>query len=63
MFIIFYKYLRNFKDKFFNSTRMSTSYFDELLNKIERKITGMTTNMRACICPEEKLSVTHFILL
>nr|CAI5867889.1 unnamed protein product [Callosobruchus analis] len=35
-FIIFYKDLRNFEVKFFNYTRVCTSSFDELLNKIVR---------------------------
>ena len=45
-------------EKFFSFFRMSKTSFEELLSYIRRDLTGTTTNMRECITPEEKLSVT-----
>lgn len=57
-FTLNYKDLRNYEDKFFSYTRMSTASFDYLLSKIRATITGTDTNFRPCITPEEKLWVT-----
>lgn len=57
-FYTIYNYLRADHEKFFNYHRMSTNTFDELLDLLEPHITGQDTNMKQCIPPVEKLSVT-----
>ncbi|CAK1592280.1 unnamed protein product [Parnassius mnemosyne] len=58
MFKIFYEDVRKYPRKFFNYARMSVSSFDVLLCLLKPHITGIDTNMRPCISPEEKLFIT-----
>lgn len=50
--------LRQYPPKFFNYYRMSVSAFDELLQILGPCLTYSNTQMRECISPEERLSVT-----
>ncbi|XP_054259855.1 uncharacterized protein LOC128984546 [Macrosteles quadrilineatus] len=53
-----YQDLRNNPDKFYTYSRMSVSSFDELLGRVEEKISGQSTRLRDSIPPEEKLLLT-----
>lgn len=58
VFYTLYSDLRNNPDKFFIFVRMSIASFDELLQCLKDRLTGVDTTMRDSIPPEEKLVVT-----
>ena len=57
-FVMLYKQLREYENKFAEYLWMSTKTFDLQFNKIEDKIQKQDTNYKACISPEERLVVT-----
>ncbi|KAL1489026.1 hypothetical protein ABEB36_013971 [Hypothenemus hampei] len=54
-FYILFVETRNDEHKFFNFTRMTIKFFDELLDYVKEKIIKKNTRMRTPIPPEEKL--------
>jgi hypothetical protein len=58
IFYTLYSDLRQNPDKFFIFARMSITSFDELLQCMKEQQTGVDTNMRDSIPPEEKFMVT-----
>jgi hypothetical protein len=49
--------LKGDDEEFFNFTRMSQAYFNELLGTVQQELTKENTTMRDSIPPEEKLVI------
>ncbi|GBO28035.1 hypothetical protein AVEN_258675-1 [Araneus ventricosus] len=57
-FTLLHSQLKEYPDKFFEYSRMSTALFETLLSKVEDSIRKSDTVMRNCISAEERLAVT-----
>lgn len=58
IFCVLFNDLRRNEEKFFNFTRMSITSFDGLMHYLKDGLTGINTNMRDSIPPDEKLLLT-----